>query len=777
MQNKEAASYARWAAIAAGMIALMVVGMYIRRAILESRVRGSGPQSVPSTVQQQSDQMTFSKVEGDRTIFTVRASHATEYKDQNSYLLEDVWVTIYGRDGNRNDNIHTRECSYQPKTGAVRCQGDVQIDVSSANPPAGAAGKTIQVTTRDLTFNRETGDASTPEPVAFLFPQGQGHAVGVTYSTQKSLIVLQREVHMDLAPSERTNGLPVQVTGGSLEVRRDERRVVLCAPADVHQGSRELTANKITIDLDSDFRAQHVTAEGNTAIHSTEAGGEVAIAANQFEAFLNPQGWMESMVADGNVQGSREAAEGTDRFSSGRVEIAMAPQNVIQAMTTSGGTVLDSLQDGQSRSLKTASLRVLFGAGKQAGQPRAESLETLAPATIEMRNGNELTALHAKKFVTAFDANGRLSKLLGHSGTELKRTISSGAPQVSTANELVATFGSSGDWETLDESGNVHFQQADHQATADRARMVSKTDNLSLDGSPVLFDSTSRTTAHSVSINQKSGEIQATGGVASTYLASEQNASVNLGSGPAHISAATLTASNTSGRALYTGHARMWQGESVLDANQIEVWRDQKKLVASGGVVAIFPQASGQFPKIPANERKLPLKSSGAQAAKAAGGSPGAASGPPLWQIRAPVLTYWSDTGKAHLEGGVLASSQQGSLQSPTLDVFLTPPQSAEARSGGSGKPPAGAAGARQLHRALAAGGVLVRQGERRGTAEQAEYTASDGKFVLSGGKPTITDASSDTTTGHSLTFFVANDTILIDSQEGSRTLTRHRVE
>ena len=74
-------------------------------------------------------------------------------------------------------------------------------------------------------------------------------------------------------------------------------------------------------------------------------------------------------------------------------------------------------------------------------------------------------------------------------------------------------------------------------------------------------------------------------------------------------------------------------------------------------------------------------------------------------------------------------------------------------------------------------GGVVVRQGDRRAMAEQAEYTAADGKFVLSGGEPTIADASSDTTTGHSLTFFVASDTILIDSQEGSRTLTKHRVE
>jgi lipopolysaccharide export system protein LptA len=77
----------------------------------------------------------------------------------------------------------------------------------------------------------------------------------------------------------------------------------------------------------------------------------------------------------------------------------------------------------------------------------------------------------------------------------------------------------------------------------------------------------------------------------------------------------------------------------------------------------------------------------------------------------------------------------------------------------------------------VAQGNVVVQEGDRRGTAEQAEYTAADGKFVLSGGKPTLSDAASDTATGHSLTFFVANDTIFVDSQEGLRTVTTHRVE
>ena len=81
-------------------------------------------------MQQQSAQFSFSKVEQDRTLFTVRASHATQFKDQNRALLEDVWITVYGPKGDRNDNVHTRECSYEPESGDVRCEGQVQIDIA-----------------------------------------------------------------------------------------------------------------------------------------------------------------------------------------------------------------------------------------------------------------------------------------------------------------------------------------------------------------------------------------------------------------------------------------------------------------------------------------------------------------------------------------------------------------------------------------------------------------------------------------------------------------------
>jgi lipopolysaccharide export system protein LptA len=691
-------------------------------------------------------------------------------------LLQDVWITIYGHDGSRNDNIHTRECNYEPSTGNVVCEGDVQIDLASATPASGKpADKDLQVTTRNLSFNRESGDATTTAPVQFRFPQGTGHSDGMTYSSQKEIVRLAHNVQLDLAASDKSGGLPVTATGGSMEISRNDRLVVLNAPANVRQGGREISADKISIELDADFRARHAIARGHPQVTSTDPRGKSIANATQFDLFVNSDGWIERVVAGGSVQGSREAPGSTDHFTAANVVVSMTSQhNLLREMTATGNVKATSRMGTESREIETESLLATFGPGQHEGQQAIQTVSTLAPGTIETKSAEETTTLHAKRFVAQFASTGHLDTLQGHGGATVTRKIGSAPPQIIRAAELAAKFSPDGEWQTLDESGDVHFQQADRQASADRANIVRSTELILLDGSPVLTDSMSRTTAKNVSINQKSGDIRATGGVLSTYFPSAQNSAMSLGSGPGHISAETLTGSTTSGHVTYLGHARLWQGDSVLEANQIEIWRDEKKLQATGSVVANFPQASAA-----AQPSAQPIaKPSPTRSATIAPGTP---SGPTLWQIRAPMLTYWGDTGKAHLETGVTADSQQGSMQSRTLDVFLTPaaPPKPGSSAPASAKPPGQQppAEGRQLDHALALGGVTVRQADRRGSADQAEYTASDGRFVLSGGKPTIIDASADTTTGHSLTFFVANDTILIDSQEGSRTLTKHRVE
>jgi hypothetical protein len=53
---------------------------------------------------------------------------------------------------------------------------------------------------------------------------------------------------------------------------------------------------------------------------------------------------------------------------------------------------------------------------------------------------------------------------------------------------------------------------------------------------------------------------------------------------------------------------------------------------------------------------------------------------------------------------------------------------------------------------------------------------ASEGKFVLTGGPPSIFDAERGKITGGSLTFFSLNDRVLVESSNSSPTVTQTRV-
>ena len=112
MRNQKAQRLARWSAAVAILMAASVAGVYLHRAYLARRERASAPPAVPATIEERSAGFSFSKVEGDRTIYTVRAANTTQFKDGNRNLLEDVWITSYGQQGERNDTLRTKSCDY-----------------------------------------------------------------------------------------------------------------------------------------------------------------------------------------------------------------------------------------------------------------------------------------------------------------------------------------------------------------------------------------------------------------------------------------------------------------------------------------------------------------------------------------------------------------------------------------------------------------------------------------------------------------------------------------
>jgi lipopolysaccharide export system protein LptA len=254
--------------------------------------------------------------------------------------------------------------------------------------------------------------------------------------------------------------------------------------------------------------------------------------------------------------------------------------------------------------------------------------------------------------------------------------------------------------------------------------------------------------------------VEAEGNVRSTDLSAKAS-SVSFSSAASNISADSMKGNSKTGRALYTGHARLWQGASVLQADSIDLLRATRILVANGNVKAVFLQApqaqtQAQVPGV-------------TQVSTAASATPQPKQ-PTVWHISSGTLTYWDAENRAHLEKDVVVQSPEEKIRSAALDLEFTRDASAKGTGPATG-------GAAQISRAVATGGVVVEQLGRRGTADRGVYTAADQNFVLSGGTPTLYDATEGTTTGRELTFNIADDTIIVDSGNGSRTLTKHRVQ
>ncbi|HJY85971.1 MAG TPA: hypothetical protein VKE24_03960 [Candidatus Acidoferrales bacterium] len=778
MRTTEARRYARWAATVAVLLAALVGTVYLRRSWQAAEARRQVPPSVPPTVQQRSAVFSFSKVEQDRTLFTVRASRATEFKEGKRNLLEDVWITIYGRTGQRYDNIHTQSCDYLADTGHIVCAGEVELDLESAQEARQSpGGRVLHVSTRNVSFDRDTGEARTDQPVTFWFPYGQGRAVGIWYSSRQGAVRLARDVEMKLAKSPFVE--PVTLTGSCLEYHRDTQTFRLLSPARATQARRELTATELSLELDTELRAKRLLARGHPEIHSSRPGEQAVISADEFLALFHPDGWAERVLAVGQVRGHSTDALGEESLTAERVEMEMLPKlNQPRVLTATGGVTAEASGHGTSRQLATAALRLFFleaksGTANGKGRPRAQRLdraETLAPATITWQapttvDGKtlmETTRMRGQEVAAEFGAQNRLRTLQGHGGAEVERSLPGRPTQVTSSRELVVKFGPNNDWSEMDQTGKVRFREGDRAGQADRAHAERASDSVTLTGSVVLTDPETRTTAPSAFFNQRTGEIRAEGGVRSTDLALPLSGSNSLAPQPTHITSERLLANSLTGRAVYSGSARLWQHDSVIEADSIELARATRVMVAQGHVRAVFPKAAGALdgassdpPGRTRAQGKSPLR-------------PGAAQ-PELWRARGGTLTYWGSEGRARLEHDVQAQSSQVMINAQTLDLYF----SSAGSLGGSPHE----VGTRELNRAVAWGQPIVRQGERRGVADRAEYFATEAKVVLSGGRPTLYDASRGTTTGRQLTFFFSNDTIIVDSEEGSRTLTRHRVE
>jgi len=788
MRRSEAARYARWSAAVALLLACLTAGVYLKRGWQRIIERRAAPPPAPLNVMKSSSGLTFSKMDGPRKIFTVEASKSTDFKDRNASLLENVKVTIFGKSGDRNDTIHTQSCQYGKESRTITCNGDVQIDLESAADADRRAKdpimppQIVHVETRGVIFDQGTGAANTDQPVTFTFPSGSGDALGAEYNSAEGTLRLLQNVRMKLKPLAKKGGAEssakaeppeeVQVRGASLDFGRDARLLHILGPAEAESSTARLIAGEFTLELDSTFRAHRLLAAAGTngqppQLTSQRGADSMHIDADKMTALFAPEGRVTRLDGAGSVHGARHNPEEEDEFHADAAALDLWPRlNQAKEMNLNGGVVLKThvVKGGDTRLLQTGALRMEFSGGKDGHAGKPTYAETLTAGSMEWADASAQaittptrTKLQADKLELAFGEEGKPKQLDAKGNVQTERAIAGHALQTATAKNGVTQLLSAGGWSQMDLQGDVTLQEAERSAQADHASFTRVAQTALLSGQAVARDATTETRAPRIFFAGTSGDIRAEGGVRSTDFSPKGNA-VQLAQVPANITSDTMQGNSKTGRAVYTGHARLWQGDSVLEADSIELLRVTKILNATGKVRAVFPQT-------PASAQPGILQSGTPQLS---------AKKPVLWHVSSGTLSYNDAGNVAHLEKNVVVQSPDQKIRAPIMDLYFTrgTDTSVAAANATAANP-----GAKQISRAIATGGVIVDQAGRRATAERGEYTASDGKFVMSGGNPTLYDGSAGTTTGRQLTFYLADDTIIVDSENGSRTLTKHRVE
>jgi len=274
----------RLLAVTTVLLTLVVAGMYFYARSKATNVLKQIPGKIGYDIKQTASGFQFSKSDGKRTLFTVQASDLKQFKLNGNAELHNVSIVLYGRDSSRFDQIYGDDFAYNQQTGDVSAKGDVQIDLV-ANP-AGLASpdqstpkelkNPIHLKTRDLIFNKESGNATTEARVEFRTPQATGWAVGVKYAGKSNTLTLESQIHVVL---NGPNAAVIEADHGI--ITNDPREIVLDHPHLSREGGT-LQANKAVFQLGHENQVERVLATGDvTTVTRVQRAKQSSVASNR----------------------------------------------------------------------------------------------------------------------------------------------------------------------------------------------------------------------------------------------------------------------------------------------------------------------------------------------------------------------------------------------------------------------------------------------------------------------------------------------------------------
>jgi lipopolysaccharide export system protein LptA len=787
---------------------------------------------LPQSVSQQALNYTYTQSNGRRRIFTIHAER-TQALEGSKTLLYGVHVEIYGPNDAEHKEIETGRCAYNTLTGALACFGPASILIQDRQAKENTHTRPpIVLKTSDISYDPRDSIVRTSQAAQVHYGSLSGSGVGLAYNTQLGWLALHKDASFTLTSSSTRP--PVHVTAGQARYDRKADQIVLDAPVTASQGDRRLTALNGRILLDASNRVTQIRLSGSVKAASLLANGTFRGSADEAVASLNPAtSQLRELTASSAVSLEFQQRQGgsfrrlqaqhvllhfgplkneaTDGEADGDVRLVfqrgangaglkanptrLPPGAANKPRASNPGVRATPLLRSGTSVLSTARLAFAFRPGNLLRLAHTIGSGTLT--SVPNRSDSERDTLTAGHLTMSFDPLGRLDELIGLAGTRI--TVQPAAsphgpqpPLESTAPRVDAIIDpASGMLKTARQYGGLRFWQGERRGSAREGIYQAPSQELTLVGHPVIWDSQSRIHAHTMTLFAASGIARGSGSVRSSHFfstpgtdPSHQQGGEDPAEPPLVVMADEVIANRNTQVARYEGHVRAWHGPDVIESPSLTIYRKLQEASSLHGVVTSLLEApplsddsktpsrssvhvASRHPQSEENSRAaVPAAMAGETPALRNFRSRGKAKPKPSEPvtITAARLRYFNIGEKAVYQGSVETRSGSMSLRSDRLDVYF-----------GKGGPLAQAS----VTKAVAAGHVVaVQPPGRRATGEHAVYFVPLGKIVLTGGPPKLRDQlQSGFLTAPSLTFYLRNDSLVADGSARTPTLSRNHIQ
>lgn len=753
-----------WILLLAGVLIAVILGFFALTRYKVSHFGRDLPGKLGINIQQDANGFTFSKSQGGHTLFTLHASKLIQYKGGGRATLHNVSITLYGKDGTRNDHVFGNDFEYDPVEGTARAVGPVHLDVQA---PAGTKGtapqnRTVRAETSGLVFNQKTGAASTDALVTFSVADAKGTAVGASYDANEGVLILQRDVHFT---AQLTKG-PLVLAAEHAEFNSATRQLSLLKD-DVRYAGEHNSSEEALIYFRQDGTVEKVDANGHVNMQNDEGR---QLHASAVEVLMDARGNTQQANLDGGVLFSATEGPHSIHGDANSGILRLGPDGELKRVEMHNAvTVVDQVigppndpHGSVTREVKGSTV-VIDLVTSPEGHAEAQKLmasgnAVLTEHTIYSDSPPQNTVMKGDVIQASLREGRALDMLHAQGNTFLTNTNPSGVSQTSTGDTLDITFAQEpvkqakhkrdevppSLVEKAVQRGHVAIVQIKpaangkekawrSEATADTAVLDGPRQIIHLDGSPRLNDDEAELTARSIDFYRLSGAVTADHDVKVTL---RQGSSAQA---PVHAVAEKVFFDHDRDEAILYGgdqDARLWQAANSVAASTIVLDRQEQMLIA--------PEKNGQG-RVHCVFADPGSKATGSEA---------------VIRVDANSLQYSSGERRAAFQGNVIAQQASGHIRADKADLFMT---RNTAQGGAASRVPNPRGSVDHM---VAEGKIQVEEGTRKGEGQRLVYTASDGKFVLYGrtGQPAhMADPEHGTVSGAALIFTNRGDSVEVD--------------